>query len=317
MREKIVLLYEDNNGKILCDVASRVLTAVSLSFGHTFVVSVKCCRDEEMDDATLDACMEADAILAASDQMLCLDSLSAELYSNCRVRDLRYDHLIDNRSLMGKNKPLNAVVVQALEAEEAALLCAAKAGFALAAQENLPLRPVPPSGKLQDDWQKTMESAADVQVLSEEISLPDVIPSVIYAPEEAGVLLCPPYAGMVLTPALTALCGAPAMAYDRYLGGQCPLYVALSSHESVRGDEVNPFGLLRAVQQLLRDDLKLELEAGCVEAAMRNVLQAGWRSPDIASMGLPQLGAGSMAELLCQQIEVAGEWVNSDQTTER
>ena len=65
------------------------------------------------------------------------------------------------------------------------------------------------------------------------------------------------------------------------------------------------------VQALLRDELKLEMEADCVEAAMRNVLQAGWRSPDIAAAGLPQLGAGSMAELLCQQIEVAGEWVSN------
>lgn len=311
MREKIVLLYEDDNGKILCDVASRVLTAVSLSFGHSFVVSVKCCREEEIDDATLDVCMEANAILCTSDQMLCLDSLMSELYCNCRVRDLRYDHLIDNRSLMGKDKPLRAVIVQSLEADEAALLCAARQGFALATQENLPLHPVPPSGKLLEDWQRTLENAADVQVLAEEISLPDVIPSLIYAPQEAGVLLCPPYAGMVLTPALTALCGAPAMGYDRYLGGQCPLYAALCSHESVRGDEVNPFGLLRAVQALLRDELKLEMEADCVEAAMRNVLQAGWRSPDIAAAGLPQLGAGSMAELLCQQIEVAGEWVSN------
>lgn len=310
MREKIVLLYEDNNGKILCDVASRVLTAVSLSFGHTFVVSVKGCRDEEMDDATLDVCMEADAVLASSDQMLCLDSLVSELYCNCRVRELRYDQLIDNRSLMGKDKPLRAVIVQSLEAEEAALLCAAKQGYQLAKQENLPLRPVPPSGKLQEDWQKAMASAQDEQVQEEEMALPDVIPSLIYAPQEAGVLLCPPYAGMVLTPALTSLCGAPAMNYDRYLGGQCPLYAALCSHESVHGDEVNPFGMLRAVQALLRDDLKLEMEADCVEAAMRNVLQAGWRSPDIAAAGLPQLGAGSMAELLCQQIEVAGEWVS-------
>ena len=310
MREKIVLLYEDNNGKILCDVASRVLTAVSLSFGHSFVISVKGCCDEEMDDALLDTCLEADAILASSDQMRCLDALSAELYSNCCVRELRYDHLIDNRSLMGYDKPLRAMVVQALEADEAALLCACKEGYAQALQEDLPLRPVPPNGKLAEDWQKAMENARIEEVEAQDIALPDVIPALVYAPQDAGVLLCPPYAGQVLSPALAALCGAPSMGYDRYIGGQCPLYVALSSQESVRGDEVNPFGMLRAVEHLLRHGMQKELEADCVEAAMRNVLQAGWRSPDIAAMGMPQLGAASMAELLCQQIEVAGEWVS-------
>ena len=311
MREKIVLLYEDNNGKILCDVAARVLTAVSLSFGHSFVISVRQCCDTEIDDQTLDVCMEADAILTTSGQMKCMDSLTEELYCSCRVRDLRYDQMIDNRSLMGYDKPLHAVIVQALESEEASLLCAAKQGYALAKKEQLVLRPVPPSGQLRNDWQKAMDDANDTEVQAEEMLLPDVIPALIYTSKETGVLLCPPYAGQVLTPALTALCGAASMCFDKYVGGQCPLYAAISSLENVHGDEVNPFGLLRAVERLLRDELDMDLEADCVQAAMRNVLQAGWRSPDIAAAGLPQLGAASMAELMCQQIEVAGEWVSN------
>jgi len=313
MREKIVLLYEDNNGKILCDVASRVLTAVSLSFGHSFVVTVRECAEEEIDDQTLDVCTEANVILATSDEMECMESLTAELYCNCRVRDLRYDHLIDNRSLMGKDKPLRAVIVQALESEEAALQCAARQANAIAGPEDMPLRPVPPSGNLRDAWQKATEEAREIDVVSQDIALPDVIPALIRAPHDAGVFLCPPYAGQVLAPALAALCGAPSMCFDKYIGGQCPVYVALGSNERVVGEEVNPFGLLRAVERLLREDLNMELEADCVQAAMRNVLQAGWRSPDIAATGMPLLGAGSMAELLCQQIEVAGEWVTSEE----
>ncbi len=310
MREKIVLLYEDEIGKMLCDVASRVLTAVSLSFGHSFLVNVKSCGEEEIDDETLDACTQAQAILISSAQMKCVESLIAEMYCNCRVRDLRYDHLIDNRSLMGEDRPLDAIIVQALENDEAALLCTAKQGYKLAQQESMLLRPVPPAGTLRESWEKAMEAAAEDFVITEEMLLPDVIPQAIYAPEQTGVLLCPPYAGNVLSPALTALGGAPAMAYDKYLGGQCPVYAALPARERIAGDGVNPFGLLRAVNQMLREDLNMEMEADCVEAAMRNVLQAGWRSPDIAVMGLPQLGANSMTDLLCQQIEVAGEWVS-------
>jgi len=313
MREKIVLLYEDDIGKTLCDVASRVLTAVSLSFGHTFVVSVRQCIGDEIDDDTLDICLDADAVLAASDKMACLDSLFGELYCTCRVRELRYDHMIDNRSLMGEDKPLRVQIVQALEAQEASLLQAASQAFALAKQEGVALRPVPPSGKLREEWEKAVIAAQNTAegIVYDEMQLPDVLPHLIRDPQHAGVLLCPPYAGMVLSPALTALCGAPSMGYDMYLGGQCPLYTALSSHEYVIGDGINPFGLLRAVEHLLRESFKMELEAGCVEAALRNVLQAGWRSPDIASAGMPQLGATSMAELLCQQIEVAGEWVSN------
>ncbi|MBR5232486.1 MAG: hypothetical protein IKW00_09630 [Clostridia bacterium] len=309
MRKKIVLLYEDDCGRLLCEVASRVLTAVSLSFGHTFSVSVRCCRDEEIDDAALTVCSEADAVLAASDNMKCLDSLVAEMYCNCRVRDLRYGEMIENRALTGKDKDFCALIVQALEADEAALLEAGKQAAAIAKQETLPLRPVPPAGKLAEVWEKALAAAfAEQYVNAQGVSLPDVIPAVIAMPDEVGVLLCPPYAGMVLAPALKALCGAPAMCYDRYTGGQCPLYAALSASERTAGSEANPFGLIRAIEQLLREEFEMELEAGCVEAAMRNVLQAGWRSPDIAVTGYPQLGAEGMTELLCQQIEVAGEW---------
>lgn len=313
MREKIVLLYEDENGKTLCDVASRVLTAVSLSFGHTFVITVRQCKDVDIDDDTLDICLDANAVLAASDKMLCLDALAAEIYCTCCERELRYDHLIDNRSLTGADKPLQVLIVQALESQEAALSQAAAQAFALAKQENVTLRSVQPAGTLREEWNKAVAAARQKEtgVYCEEMQLPEVLPEVIRNPEQAGVLLCPPYAGLVLAPALAALCGAPAMGYDVYYGGQCPLYAALASHEYVVGDGVNPFGMLRAVEHLLRVQLKMELEAGCVEAALRNVLQAGWRSPDIASPGLPQLGATSMAELLCQQIEVAGEWVSN------
>ena len=310
MRVKIVLLYENEQGKILCDVASRVLTAISLSFGHSFVLSARYSRALEVEDAVLDACLEADAVLAGSAQMVSLPSLTMEMECLSRVRELRYDHFVANRSLMGEGKPLRAVVVQALEADMDALKSAVQTAYTVAEREELTIHAVPPSGKLLQDWQDALKEAQGKK-LKHDWSLPETLPAVIRDPAYAGVILCPPYAGMVVAPAVTALCGAPAMGYDQYVGGKCPLYAPLAMEESTHGDEVNPFGMLRAVHGLLRDSLNMELEAGCVEAALRNVLQAGWRSVDIAETGLPQLGADGIADLLCQQIEVAGEWVSN------
>jgi len=309
MRMKIVLLYESDNGRLLCDIASRVLMAISVAFGHNFVVSVRYTHAAEVEDAILDACAEADAVLLSADNMLSLPSLVAEMDCLCRVRELRYDHLIDNRSLMGLAHPLRAVIVQAVDAESDALECAVKAAYALAEHEEMPIHVVPPTGKLSEDWQKALAAAQGMKH-KHDWQLPEVVPTVIREPEETGVVLCPPFAGTVVAPALTALCGAPAMGFDHYAGGQCQMYAPLAMDEVVMSDSINPFGMLRAVHALLRDALQMELEAGCVEAALRNVLQAGWRSPDIASPGLPQLGADSIADLLCQQIEVAGEWAS-------
>lgn len=308
MRVKIVLLYENDLGKTLCEVASRILTAISLSFGHSFVVSMRRTSARDVEDAVLDVCLDADAVLVSASDMRALDSLVMELGCLSRVRELRYDHLIENRSLMGEDKPLRAMVVQALESEMEALASAVQTAYAVAEREDLPIHAVPPTGKLMQDWQEALKTPQGKKH-KHDWSLPEALPAIIRDPVNVGVVLCPPYAGMVLAPAVTALCGAPAMGYDQYLGGQCPLYVALATEEATVGERANPFGMLRAVYALLRDSLNMELEAGCVEAAFRNVLQAGWRSADIASPGLPQLNAEGIADLLCQQIEVAGEWV--------
>ena len=41
MRGKIVLLYETERGKALCDIASCVLTQVAVAFGHALTLPVK------------------------------------------------------------------------------------------------------------------------------------------------------------------------------------------------------------------------------------------------------------------------------------
>ena len=64
------------------------------------------------------------------------------------------------------------------------------------------------------------------------------------------------------------------------------------------------------MHRALRDTLKLDREAACMEAAIRNVLQAGWRTPDVARPDAKPLIADQIADLVCQQIEVAGEWIS-------
>ena len=145
-----------------------------------------------------------------------------------------------------------------------------------------------------------------------EIALADVIPMMINQPERLGVLLCPPYAGAILAPAAGALCGAPGINYDIYLGGECPLCAPLEQNDNALRDQLNPFGLLRAIEHLLREGMHLEREAACIEASMRNVLQAGWRTGDIALPDTPPLQMNGITELICEQIEVAGEWITHE-----
>lgn len=308
MQAKIVLFYESEAGRALCDAASRVLAETAVAFGHTLTLPVIMCkRGQEISDEALDACADAAGVLAAESGMSCLPSLAAELLCAVRVRELRYAHLIGNRSLMGADQPLNALIVQALDSDENALTLAARQAYALSARENLPICAVPPAGRLAQSWQAAVDQADSLSAPfhARETALPQVVPDFVHQPARMGVVLCPPYAGSILAEAAAALSGAEGMCYDEYVGGQCPLYAPLSQ----AGEAVNPFGMLRALHRLLRDGFKLEREAACVEAAIRNVLQAGWRTADIALPDMPLLDVNGIIELICQQIEVAGEWI--------
>ena len=96
------------------------------------------------------------------------------------------------------------------------------------------------------------------------------------------------------------------------LNGECPLCAPLEQNDNALRDQLNPFGLLRAIEHLLREGMHLEREAACIEASMRNVLQAGWRTGDIALPDTPPLQMNGITELICEQIEVAGEWITHE-----
>ncbi|MBQ9196033.1 MAG: hypothetical protein IJ157_02225 [Clostridia bacterium] len=312
MRGKIVLLYESERGKALCDAASYIITQVALAFGHTLSMPMRRCdRSPALTDDIADLCGGALGVLAGESGMQCLPALADEMGCLCRERELRYTHLIENRSLMGASGPLNAVLIQALGSDEDSLRAAAVQAYALSARDSLPITQVPPSGKLAEGWKKAMERADSMKAPfhARETALQQMVPDMVYRPTRLGVILCPPYAGGILAEAAAALCGAPGMCYDAYLDGDCGLYAALRQES----DDANPFGMLRAVYRLLRDTLKLEREAACVEAALRNVLQAGWRTTDTAREDVKPLTADQIVDLVCQQIEVAGEWINSKQ----
>lgn len=304
MHGKIVLLYETETGRVLCEMASRVLAEIAVAFRHTLSLPVRRCPGAALDDDTLNLADGALAILCGESSLRALGELALEMGCKCRTRELRYTHLIEDHALMGE--PLKALIVQALESDESVLKAAAEQAFKLSNKENVPILQVPPSGKLNEMWQKAVTAADEKSIVfhARSIALTDVIPDMVHDPKRFGVVLCPPFGGGIVSAAAAALCGAEGMCYDYYTGGECPICAPLHQQDGAR----NPIGMLRAVEDLLQK-MGLGREAACVEAAIRNVLQAGWRTQDVAHEDLPRLDAESVAELVCQQIEVAGEWI--------
>ena len=119
----------------------------------------------------------------------------------------------------------------------------------------------------------------------------------------------PPYAGVMLCEMATALHGAPMMLYDVSENGRNAVYAPVVLEGILPTDPINPLGMVLASAALL-SGLKLEHEADCVEAAVKNVLAAGWRTPDMGDEDSDlTIDGDRMLRLISDQINLAGEFL--------
>ena len=130
------------------------------------------------------------------------------------------------------------------------------------------------------------------------------------SPDNIGFLLAALYPGCILLPAATALFGIPGILYDEYIGSGPRLYVHNVSYEPLGIDDANPIGIQRAASAFLRSRFGLFREADCMDAAIHNVLEAGWRTSDISMINFPRISMSAMGKLISEQIQLAGNFMN-------
>jgi len=71
-------------------------------------------------------------------------------------------------------------------------------------------------------------------------------------------------------------------------------------------DMVSPISMILAAALMLRRSLKLNNEADCVEMAVKNVLDAGWRTADMVRSGEPKVGTQAIGKLIAEQVDTVG-----------
>jgi len=173
--------------------------------------------------------------------------------------------------------------------------------FRFAQEEERLIQHVAPAGATKGEW----EAAVRVQEFSfpslsvSALSAPDAMEDIILSPEKMGLLLCPPYAGSILQSAANALCNHPMLIHDISFDENIGLYSPYIPAEIT--EPLNPVTAALCVARLLRYSLGLSTEAGCVEAAVNNVLSA-WHAPSAAPIDPEEL-----MDLICEQVNVAGE----------
>jgi len=132
---------------------------------------------------------------------------------------------------------------------------------------------------------------------------------IIMKPRRFDVILTENLFGDILSDEAAVISGSLGMLASATVGGAVDLYEPVhgSAPDIAGKNRANPLGAIASAAMLLRHTAKLEEEACDVEAAIRFVLDAGYRTPDIATgAGGHLVSTTEMGELVLEAVtEVA------------
>lgn len=299
-----MFLPGSKNGEVMCRFAQQILTDVSAAFHHSFSLlqdkigeeAIKT-HEEALTDETVENCLACRAVFLGDSTCEGADELYDALDLPLRIRSFAVPAVLCGRH----EAPVSLYLGKVLSIDPETLRKALHSAFRFAQEEERHIQHVAPAGAAKSEW----EAAVRVQEVSfpalsvSALSAPDAMEDIILSPEKMGLLLCPPYAGSILQSAANALCNHPMLIHDISFDENIGLYSPYIPDEIT--EPLNPVTAALCVARLLRYSLGLSTEAGCVEAAVNNVLSA-WHAPSAAPVDPDEL-----IDLICEQVNVAGE----------
>ena len=124
-------------------------------------------------------------------------------------------------------------------------------------------------------------------------------------PRRFDVVLTENLFGDILSDEASVIAGSLGMLGSGTIGGEVGLYEPVhGSAPDIAGQGIaNPCGAIASAAMMLRHSANLEQEASDIELAIQHVLEAGYRTPDIASgTGGYMATTSEMGELVCQAV---------------
>lgn len=131
---------------------------------------------------------------------------------------------------------------------------------------------------------------------------------IITNPRRFDVILTENLFGDILSDEAAVISGSLGMLASGTIGGAVDLYEPVhGSAPDIAGRGIaNPLGAIASAAMLLRYSAHLEAEPCDIEAAIGNVLDSGYRTPDIASGGADVIDTSEMGQLVSEAVaEVA------------
>jgi 3-isopropylmalate dehydrogenase len=124
-------------------------------------------------------------------------------------------------------------------------------------------------------------------------------------PRRFDVLLTENLFGDILSDEAAVITGSLGMLASASIGGEVGLYEPVhgSAPDIAGRGSANPCGAIASAAMMLRHSFQLEQEATDIELAIENVLDAGYRTPDIAEgTGGFVITTSEFGEVICQAV---------------
>jgi 3-isopropylmalate dehydrogenase len=156
-------------------------------------------------------------------------------------------------------------------------------------------------------WRQTVSAVAQdyPDVTLEHLLVDAATMHLIKRPRDFDVLLTGNQFGDILSDETSVLAGSMGMLPSASLGeGRFGLYEPIhGSAPDIAGQGIaNPLAAILSAAMLLRHSLDLEAEAQAIENAVTATLDAGHRTPDIASPGQPTVTTQQMGDQVTQYL---------------
>jgi len=156
-------------------------------------------------------------------------------------------------------------------------------------------------------WRQTVTRVSEqyADVMLEHLYVDACAMHLIMNPRRFDVLLTENLFGDILSDEAAVITGSLGMLASATIGGEVGLYEPVhgSAPDIAGSGTANPCGAIASAAMMLRHSFQLEQEAIDIELAIEHVLDAGYRSPDIAKgTGGYVVTTSEFGEVICEAV---------------
>ncbi|WP_082910835.1 isocitrate/isopropylmalate family dehydrogenase [Magnetospirillum moscoviense] len=151
-------------------------------------------------------------------------------------------------------------------------------------------------------WRQRAQALnADEAIALEFLEVDNASYQLIASPRRFDVVVAPNMFGDVLADGASALLASRGLSYSANYGpgGRSVYQTGHGAAYDIAGQDVaNPLGQIQSFAMMLRESYGLTAQACCLDAAIADVLEAGWRTLDMMLPGRKEVGTREMARLV-------------------